>query len=437
MMNSQPHRIVIAGGGVAGLDLASSLARRWQLHRRESAAFSVTLVDRSYSHVWKPMLHTIAAGTRDVSQQQTSYVAHASLTGFQYQPGEILGLDRRARKLHLGALLGQGGRVLIPPTDLPYDTLILAIGSQAQDFGTPGVDQHCWKIDSLEEADQFNLELRNTMLECLTHDFALNIAIVGGGATGVELAAELVQLTGIAEAYGAHGLGERITITLIDSGPRLLQAFPEDISRQALQRLETLGITVLQNARVASADAGGFTLADGRVIPAALKVWATGVKAADFLQGIGGLETDASNRLQLRPSLQTTRDNSIYAIGDCARCTPGASERPLPPTAQVASQQAAHLARHLPAALEQGRPVPDFAYRDFGALVSLSDYDAYGSLGQYGFFKGSTFRGKLAHLSHALLYRQHQARVHGFWRGGLLWIVDALNRRLRPQMRLD
>ena len=343
----EPHRIVIVGGGVAGIDLASSLARHWRLSRRRPAAFSVTLVDKSYSHIWKPMLHTIAAGTRDVSQQQTSFIAQAALRGFQYQPGELLGLDRDARRVRLGAVLGTGGRVLMPATDLPYDTLVLAVGSQAQDFGTPGVGSHCWKIDSLAQADAFNLELRNGILESLAHDRALPIAIVGGGATGVELAAELVQLARIAEAYGAHGLAGRISITLLDSGPRLLSAFPQDISQQALERLTALGISVVLDTRVAAADENGFTLADGRTVPASLKVWAAGVKAADFLQGIAGLETDPSHRLRVKPTLQTTLDDAIYAIGDCASCTLDETARPLPPTAQVASQQAWHFDRKL------------------------------------------------------------------------------------------
>ncbi|WP_088140524.1 NAD(P)/FAD-dependent oxidoreductase [Achromobacter xylosoxidans] len=436
-MSRNTHRIVIVGGGVAGLDLASTLGRHWKSPSHEPPAVTVTLVDRGYSHIWKPMLHTIAAGTRDVSQQQTSFIAHAASAGFMFQPGEMQGLDRGAREVLLGPVSGHDGRVLVPALAVPYDTLVLAVGSQARDFGTPGVAEHCWKIDSLDQANAFNRELGCCMLECLAQDKRLDIAIVGGGATGVELAAELVQLARIAESYGARGMVKRISITLVDSGPRLLPAFPQDISAMAAERLASLGVTVLQNARVRAAHAGGFSLDDGREVPASLKVWAAGVKAADFLQGIAGLETDMANRLRVISTLQTTLDERIYAMGDCASHTSGESGLPLPPTAQVASQQARYLARHLPRALSKRGEARPFEYQNFGALVSLADYDAYGSLGKFGFFKGATFRGRLAQISHAMLYRQHQARVHGFWRGGLLWMVDALNRGLRSRMHMD
>lgn len=431
--SAQPHRVVIAGGGVAGLEVASTLGRL----ARDKRRFEVTLVDRDSAHIWKPMLHTIAAGTSDISQQQTTYVAQARAAGFIYQPGELAGLDRTARELLLAPLHAPDGRLLIPARQLAYDTLVLSIGSRANDFGTPGVAEHCFKIDSRLQADAFNQEIRLRTLQCLSQGGMLSVGIVGGGATGVELAAELVQLVETSVAYGAHGLAERMTITLIESGPRLLAAFPEDISAATQARLEALGIRVLTNARVSQADAAGYVLADGSRIDATLKVWAAGVKAADVLADLDGLEVNRANQLMVRPSLQTTVDPNVFAMGDCASCTPAGAVQPLPPTAQVAHQQARHLIRCLPDMILSGQPVPAFAYRDMGALVSLGAYDAYGSLGQYGLFKGVTFRGRLAQLSHTMLYRSHQARLHGFWRGSLLWLVDCLNRRLRATIRLD
>ena len=426
-------RIVIAGGGVAGLEVASTLGRHWRGERR---APEITLVDRDSAHVWKPMLHTIAAGTRDISQQQTTYLAQAREAGFTYHPGALCGLDRSARQIHMAPQHAPDGRLLIPPRRLGYDLLVLAVGSQANDFGTPGVAEHCFGIDSRRQADAFNREVRIRLLQCLVQDGRLDIAIVGGGATGVELAAELVQLVESAAGFGAPDLASHISITLLEAGPRLLAAFPEDISSATQARLEALGIRVMTGAQVSAATADGFELADSGRVQASLKVWAAGVKGPDFLSRLDGLEATRNNQLVVRPTLQTTRDPCIYAIGDCSSLVPAGAERPLPPTAQVAHQQAKYLIEALPRVLE-GRPVRDFAYRDLGALVSLGDYDAFGSLGQFGLFNGVTFRGRLAQLSHVMLYRSHQTRIHGFWRGGLLWLVDRLNSRLRAPIRLD
>lgn len=365
------------------------------------------------------------------------YLAQARDADFNYQPGELCGLDRAAREVLLAPLHTADGRLLVPERRLPYDTLVIAVGSQANDFGTPGVAEHCLTIDSRQQADAFNREVRIRMLQCLAQDTKLSIGIVGGGATGVELAAELVQLTEAAAAYGVQGLAKRIAITLIESGPRLLAAFPQDISAATRTRLEALGIRVMTDTRVSAASAEGFELGNGNKVAASLKVWAAGVKAPDVLSRLDDLETSPGNQLLVLPSLQTTRDPSIYVVGDCASLTLPGAERPLPPTAQVAHQQAQHLIRHLLGAALHGAPMPEFVYRDFGSLVSLGDYDAFGSLGKFGLFKGLTIRGRLAQFSHVMLYRSHQSRLYGFWRGGLLWLVDRLNSHLRGSIRLD
>lgn len=434
-----PHRIVIVGGGVAGLEIASKLGRRWR--RRAGDLLDdtpvITLVDREAAHVWKPMLHTIAAGTRDISQQQTTYLAQARDAGFSFQPGRICGLDRASHQVLIAPLHAPDGRLLVPERRLSYDTLIVAVGSEANDFDTPGVAEHCLSIDSRQQADAFNAEVRIRMLQSQAQGIDLSIAIVGGGATGVELAAELVQLTESAVDYGARELADRISITLIEGGSRLLAAFPEDISAATRARLEALGIRVMTDTSVKAANADGLVLGDGSQLSASLRVWAAGVKAPDFLASLDGLETSRGNQLRVLPSLRTTLDPDILAVGDCASLTLPGAERPLAPTAQVAHQQAQHLIRHLPDAILGGTPIPDFVYRDLGALVSLGDYDAFGSLGKFGLFNGLTIRGRLAQFSHVMLYRSHQSRLYGFWRGGLLWLVDLLNSRLRASIRLD
>lgn len=425
-------RLVVVGGGVAGLEIASSLGKK-----ALDTIASVTLIDSDSAHVWKPMLHTIAAGTRDLAQQQTTYLAQAADAGFAYQPGEMCGLDRTTKEVLLAPITAPDGRVVVPERRIPYDKLVIAIGSGANDFGTPGVLEHCFMIDSRRKADAFNQEIRLRMVRSMTQGESLQVAIVGGGATGVELAAELVQLAESARAYGAIGEKARFGIVLVEAGPRLLPSFPENISHATQRRLEALGVRVLVDQKVERATSEGLVLGTGEVVPAGLRVWAAGVKAPDFLSTLG-LKTTRGHQLVVNGYLQTD-DPDIYAVGDCASFTLPGDKHPLPPTAQVAHQQARYLIETLPQILRNPHATLEhsFAYRDMGALVSLANYDAYGSLGKFGLFNGGTIRGRLAMLSHLWLYRSHQARLYGFWRGGMLWLVDLMNGRLRPSIRLD
>src|SRR5262249_5715559 len=122
---------------------------------------------------------------------------------------------------------------------------------------------------------------------------------------------------------------------------------------------------------------------------------------------------------------------------DAARMGPGGAGRPLPSPAQVANQQALHLIRHLPVWLRKGKPVPPFRFRDLGALVALSDYNAYGTLGRFGFFKGGFIKGRFAQLSHAMLYRSHQLSLHGPGRAALLWMAGGINALVEPDIRIS
>ncbi len=164
-------------------------------------------------------------------------------------------------------------------------------------------------------------------------------------------------------------------------------------------------------------------------------VWAAGVKAPEFLGKLDAITSNRSNQICIRPSLQSLDDDHIFALGDCSTLTLPGAERPLAPTAQVATQQARFLARHLPDWLSTGK-LPDFAFHDFGALVSLSDYNAFGTLGQFGFFRGGFVKGRFAQLSHAMLYRQHQQALHGFRKATLLWTAERINALVQPRIRL-
>lgn len=430
-----PKRIVIVGGGAGGVHLATRLGHL--LGRRGRA--EILLLDRDSSHIWKPLLHEVAAGTLDTGQEQLGFIAHASRHGFRYLPGEMVGLDRAARQVQLGPLRDRAGTEVLPPRTVEYDLLVLAVGSRANDFGIPGVREHCHFIDSRNQAEDFNTALRTEVIRCLAaaDGATLDIAIVGAGATGVELTAEINTALDLAAAYGFPGLRERLRLTLVETAPRILGALPERVAEASRQELERQKAMVLTGAQVVSVDAEGLNLKDGRRVPARLKVWAAGVAAPAFLHELDGLESQRNAQLVVRPTLQTTRDDAIFAMGDCAALTLPGQERPLGATAQVAQQQAKHLARAIPALLE-GRPLPEFDYQHRGALVAIGHYNAFGSLGRRGLLGGGTFiQGRIAQISYASLYRQHQLALHGFWRSLLFWASDLLRRASTPRVRLE
>jgi NADH dehydrogenase len=425
-----PH-VVIVGGGVAGLTLATRLGDA--LGRRAEARIS--LIDASWVHVWKPMLHTFAAGTWNIYQERVQFVAHARAHHFEYIPGRFVGLDRREKCIRLSALI-MDNEVIADAREIDYDLLVFAFGGQADDFGTPGVMEHCHFIDSLDQADLFNIRLRNAIVRSLADGGNIDIAIVGGGATGVELTAELSRMVELASGYGAADIRRRLRVTLLEAGPRLLAAFPEEVAVSAASKLNDLGVGVRTGVRVIGADSAGYVLESGERVAAALKVWAAGVRASQRFDP-GNLELNTRGQLAVGPDLAVKADSAIFALGDCASFVPEGANQPLPATAQVASQQALHLVRHLPAFVKTGRPVPAFRLRDFGAMVSLSDYNAYGTLGRFGFFKGGFIKGRFAQWSHAVLYRRHQLSLHGPFRAALLWLASWMNALVQPRIRIS
>ena len=423
-------RIVVVGGGIAGIVVATHLARR--LPPAEAA--QVLLVDQNPAHVWKPMLHTFAAGTSVYANEAISYTSQAARSGFRHWPGVLAGLDRARRRVKLGPVRLPDGTDTLAGREVAYDTLVLAVGSRADDFGTPGVAEHCLFIDEIREAQRFNDLLRSRLMLGADAGRDVAVAIVGGGATGVELAAELRRHMDILDGYATGGRRPRLRLTLIEAGKRLLAAFPERISSEADRVLRGLGVDVRVATRVVGADAGGVVVEGGRV-DASLTVWAAGVRAPQVVAELDGLAVGRHGQVVVGPTLQSVTDPAVFALGDCASLA-GADGKPLPATAQVARQQAVFLARSLAARARRGRALGEFAFHDMGSVVSLGDYAAYGTLGSYGVFRGGFLPGRVAQLSHAALYRMHQMDLQGVVRGGIGWLADDLGRAVRQGMRL-
>jgi NADH dehydrogenase len=437
------HRIVVIGGGAAGLELVTRLGDR--LGRRRSSSklgARVTLVECARTHLWKPLLYEVAAGSIDPSEYEVNYLAQAHWHGFRYRLGEMVGLDRAAKEVRLAATFDDEGREITPPQPVGYDTLVIAIGSVTNDFGTPGVAEHAVPLETPAQAARFNRRLVNACIRAQTQDGPvrpgqLHVAIIGAGATGAELAAELHRTSREVVAYGLDRIDPQrdIRILLIEAADRILPALPERISEATHRLLDEMGVEVHTGAKVTGVTTDGLQLADGSFIASELVVWAAGVKAPEVLQHLDGLEVNRINQLVVEPTLQTTRDPDIFAIGDCAACPRLGEPAPVPPRAQAAHQEAAHMVRQIERRL-RGEPLLPYTYRDFGSLVSLGRHTTVGSLMGFLFGRGMFIEGLIARVMYRSLRILHERALHGTPSAVLGTLSRALSRRTGPQVKL-
>jgi len=304
-------------------------------------------------------------------------------------------------------------------------------------------------LDTRKQADYFHQYLFRSFYTAHTQteplrDGQLHIAIAGAGATGVELSAELHES---AYQLAEFGLDEvkpdtDVKITIIEASDRILPTLPARLSEKVRQALEKLHIETCTSTRITEATADGFKTESGKFIPAEIKVWAAGIKAPDFLMGLDGLETNRINQLVVKPTLQTTLDENIFAFGDCAACPmenkkTGEVET-VPPRAQAANQQATMLVKTMRQRLKGETSLPEYKYVDFGSLVNMSSYTTVGNLmGNLSKLSGSVMiEGIIARLVYMSLYKMHQMALHGLIRTGLTTLANVFTRKAKPRMKL-
>ncbi len=429
----------MVGGGAGGLELATWLGDK--LGRRGLA--DVTLIDKSRTHLWKPLLHEVAAGTMDFAVHEIDFLAQAHWHNFTYRIGEMIGLDRANKQVQLGPHIDDEGHQVTAERFIPYDILVIAIGSESNDFGTPGVREHAISLNTPKDAIRFHRRLVNAYIRGHSQSEPLRpeqlkVAIIGAGATGTELAAELHYTTRQLVAYGLDRIDpdKDVSIHLIDAAPRILPALPERIAESAQNLLKDLGIHVRTASKVAQVSETGVTLAGGEFIPAELVVWAAGIKAPNVLKDIDGLESTNSNQLVVLPTLQSSRDDSVFVIGDCAACAwEGMPGRQVPPRAQAAHQQASFLGPQIKRKLA-GQPLRTWKYRDFGSLVSLGEYSTVGNL--MGSLIGGNLwiEGLFAKLMYRSLNKMHENALHGPTKVTLDTIARLITRRTETHVKL-
>lgn len=456
------HRIIIVGGGAGGLQLATHLGDRLGARRKHPKA-SIILVDQHATHLWKPLLHSVAAGSLDFSIHQLDYAAQAHWHGFTFQQGKLTQIDRALKTITLAPILDRTGIELLPSRILHYDTLILAIGSITYFFHIPGAEQYTLALDTSAQAEYFRSRLVAACLRAqqsyLTKPSSptpsgnitrseiephiplkpqVPIVIIGAGATGVELAAQLRYTAQMLAAYGLHQLDPKhdIRIILIEAAPRILPALPERVSQTTAALLKKLDIEIWVNESVSKAEPTIIHTHSGKQISAELKIWAAGIKAPPVLSTLGDLALNKRGQILVHPNLQSEIDEHIFAMGDCASCPwPGKSGQTVPPRAQAAHQQAHFLVSALIKRLSK-KSIPTFRYRDFGSLISLGHSHAVGYLIP-GFLNKNLFiEGFLARLMYRALYRMHIAALHGWFYMVLDTLAHWLSRSTRPRVKL-
>ena len=436
------HKIVIVGGGAGGLELATRLGKAY----RRDKNVSVTLVDKNRTHIWKPKLHEIASGSMDFGDHEVDYMAHAHWNHFIFRIGELKGLDRLSKTIDLAPYLDAENTPVTPVQKIEYDTLVICIGSLSNDFGTQGVKEYALKLENQMDAKLFHSKMVNACIRAhhqseQIDQSQLHVVIIGAGATGVELAAELHRTTREVVAFGLNGIDadKDLKISLIEAADRILPALNPRLSHATEQLISRLGVNVLTKSKVMEVMPNGIRLSDRHLIESQLVVWAAGVKAPDCLKNFGGLETNKLNQLVVQSTLQSTLDPDIFALGDCAACPcteeEGGRSGIVPPRAQAAHQQATHMYRQVQRRLAK-KPLKPYHYKDFGSLVSLGKFSTVGSMMGGVIGKNLMIEGYFAKLMYLSLYKLHELTIHGFLKTTLYTLARMLTKQANPTVKL-
>lgn len=435
------HRVVIVGGGAGGLELATKLGNT--LGKKKVA--EIILIDAKKTHVWKPLLHEIAAGSLNPDKDELEYLAQAHWHHFKFRYGRVNQVDSKNKTVSIEPTYDVDGTEIIPLRKIKYDTLVLSVGSTVNDFNIPGAKEFAVALDTQDQAERFHQKLHNSILRAQTQKGSvrpgqLEVVIVGGGATGVELAAELHKATREMTAYGLDRVNpdRDISIYLVEASNRLLPALPPKISASVESELRKLNVKLFLGERVTKVTKEGIETQSGKKILSSLVVWAAGIKAPEFLSQIRNIETNSIHQIKVESTLQSTSDADIFAFGDCAACPvkPG-SDLLVPPRAQAAHQQASMLYKSIKSrVLKPNKALPKYVYKDYGSLVNLGRYSTVGNL-MGSLLGGSMFvEGLIARLMYLMLYQMHLSALHGVVSVVFRLLGKIISRRTEARVKL-
>lgn len=432
---------MIVGGGAGGLELATKLGNT--LGKKKIA--EIILIDAKKTHVWKPLLHEIAAGSLNPDKDELEYLAQAHWHHFKFRYGRVNQVDSQNKTVSIEPTYDIDGAEIIPLRKIKYDTLVLSVGSTVNDFNIPGAKEFAVALDTQDQAERFHQKLHNSILRAQTQKGSvrpgqLEVVIVGGGATGVELAAELHKATREMTAYGLDRVNpdRDISISLVEASNRLLPALPVKISTSVESELRKLNVKLFLGERVTKVTKDGIETQSGKKIISSLVVWAAGIKAPEFLSHIKGIETNSIHQIKVESTLQSTSNTDIFAFGDCAACPvkPG-SDLLVPPRAQAAHQQASMLYKSIKSkVLKPNKALANYVYKDYGSLVNLGRYSTVGNL-MGSLLGGSMFvEGLIARLMYLMLYQMHLSALHGVVSVIFRLLGKIISRRTEARVKL-
>jgi NADH:ubiquinone reductase (H+-translocating) len=346
-------KVVILGAGFGGLTAARALSKHAH----------VTLIDRHNFQTFLPLLYQVS--TAGLAADHVAYPIRGALrkTNVQFRMGTPEKLNSAANELTL-----KDGQVI------KYDHLVIAMGSTTADFGIAGVKENALGMKTVGEALTIRSEVMRSYEEMCVQGNKdnLDIAIVGGGPTGVEMAGAFAELVRgpLRSDYG--DAANRVRVSIIEAGPRLVPSFSESLSNKTQKDLEKLGVTVLTNTSVKEVLPDSILTLDGNTIPANTTVWAAGVKGVPAMDLLHLPVT--RGRIDVSSTLQVTGYENVWALGDIAGVV-GTDGVPLPMVAPVAMQQGRFLAKQIQA-LTAAKPLENFKYKDKGSMATIGRHKA-------------------------------------------------------------
>jgi len=428
------QNIIIVGGGAGGLELVVKLARKFKRNR----AVNIILIDCNPTHIWKPLLHEVATGTLNSNFDETSYLMLAKKYQFSFVLGRVGAVDQSTQTLQIDAITDENAQTLVSGRQIEYTHLVISVGSLCNDFGTTGVLEHCLLLDTRQQAELFHQQFINQLHRLHSEEDTssrLSLVIVGAGATGVELSADLHKVAKRLPDFGFNAFSpDRLRVMIVEAAPRILGRLPERVSVSVTDELGNIGVEVRTGTMVEAVTEDAVITKSGESIAANLVVWAAGIKAPTFLAN-SGFKTDALGRVEVQKNLMVTGSTNIMAIGDCCACPMDDDGVVVPPRAQSAHQMASVAYKNIIATL-QGKPLREFEYRDFGSLISLSEFSTIGNL-MGNLMRGTVFiEGWLARLFYLSLHRMHQVAIHGWWATFLIMLGDKIYKATRADVKL-